>query len=109
MSAEPRSGGGLTVTTGDGTEGFDHLVVANGIFSEPFLPGSGHQAFRAATARYCPPQVHRSRRRRDRHVVVIGFTASPPATSPSRSTAVSASTTVVAQELLWKMPPDRRR
>ncbi|MBC3191181.1 NAD(P)/FAD-dependent oxidoreductase [Pseudonocardia sp. C8] len=105
VSAEPRPGGGWTVTTGDGTEGFDHLVVANGIFSEPFLPEfPGTGAFRAAGGRYCPPAEFTDLAdARDRHVVVIGYGKSSCDVAVALD-AVSASTTVVARELLWKMP-----
>ncbi|WP_226359412.1 NAD(P)-binding domain-containing protein, partial [Pseudonocardia sp. ICBG601] len=100
-----RAGGGWTVTTTAGSEEFDHLVVANGIFSEPFLPElPGADAFRAAGGRYCPPSdVAALDDVRDKHVVVIGYGKSACDVAVALD-EVSASTTVVARELLWKMP-----
>ncbi|MEJ8279925.1 flavin-containing monooxygenase [Pseudonocardia spirodelae] len=105
LSAEPRDGGGWVLTTGSGVEEFDHLVVANGIFSEPFLPAfPGTEEFRAAGGRYCPPSEFTDiDDARDRDVVVIGYGKSSCDVAVALD-AVSRSTTVVARELLWKMP-----
>ena len=107
-AAEPRAGGGWVVTTTcavDGPAVFDHLVVANGIFSEPFLPElPGTEEFRAAGGRYCPPsEVNDVDDARGRNVVVIGYGKSSCDVTVALN-EVSASTTVVARELLWKMP-----
>ncbi|MGW1681879.1 flavin-containing monooxygenase [Saccharopolyspora sp. NPDC002376] len=104
-SAEPRATGGWTVTTAAGREDFDHLVVANGIFSESFMPElPGTDEFRAAGGRYCPPSDFTELDdARDRDVVVIGYGKSACDVAVALN-EVSSSTTVVARELLWKMP-----
>ena len=105
LSAEPLSGGGWTVTTGAGAEGFDHLVVANGIFSDPFVPEfAGGEEFRAAGGRYChASEFTEIDQARDKDVVVVGYGKSSCDIAVALD-AVSSSTTVVARELLWKMP-----
>ncbi|PKW16256.1 flavin-containing monooxygenase [Saccharopolyspora spinosa] len=105
LSAEPRANGGWSVTSADGCEDFEHLVVANGIFSEPFMPAlPGTDEFRAAGGRYCPPSDFTEvGDARGRDVVVIGYGKSACDVAVALN-EVSASTTVVARELLWKMP-----
>ncbi|MBN9757181.1 MULTISPECIES: NAD(P)/FAD-dependent oxidoreductase [unclassified Pseudonocardia] len=108
LSAEPREGGGWTVTTAGASAGvgeFDHLVVANGIFSEPFLPPlPGTEEYRAAGGRYCAPSDFTDiDDARDRDVVVIGYGKSGCDVAVALN-SVSRTTTVVARELLWKMP-----
>lgn len=105
LSAEPRPEGGWTVTTTAGTDQVDHLVVANGIFSEPFLPPlTGAEEFHAAGGRYCPPSEFTDLAdAQGRDIVVIGYGKSACDVAVALN-EVSASTTVVARELLWKMP-----
>ncbi|MCF7549563.1 NAD(P)/FAD-dependent oxidoreductase [Pseudonocardia sp. WMMC193] len=105
LSAEPRAAGGWTVTTSAGAEDVDHLVVANGIFSDPFVPDlPGADEFRAAGGRYChASEFTVLEDARDRDVVVIGYGKSSCDIAVAL-TAVSRTTTVVARELLWKMP-----
>lgn len=114
VSAEPTADGtGWTVTsraTGAAldapeTRTYDHLVVANGIFSEPLIPlMPGLEDFRAAGGRVCASgDFHDLEDARDRHVLVIGYGKSSCDVSIPVSD-VAASTDLVARELLWKMP-----
>lgn len=83
----------------------DHLVVANGVYSQPAVPDlPGREAFEAAGGRVvAPSQVHDAEVARGRHVVVIGYGKSAcDVAVPLSATAVS--TSVVARHLLWKMP-----
>lgn len=104
VSAE-QGGDGWTVHTGNDSETFDHLVVANGIFSEPSLPDyPGLGEYAAAGGRL----THASEftdveDARGRDVVVVGYGKSSCDVAVALS-EVATSTTVVARELLWKMP-----
>lgn len=97
------------VARGDGWdvdgEAFDHLVVANGIFSEPSLPDyPGVPEFTAAGGRLChASEFTELDDARGRDVVVVGYGKSSCDVAVALS-EVSSSTTVVARELLWKMP-----
>lgn len=86
-------------------ERFDHLVVANGIFSEPMVPPfPGRAEFEAAGGRVLAAgEFHDLESARGKHVVVVGYGKSSCDVSIPLSD-VAASTTVVARELLWKMP-----
>ncbi|MBU2694405.1 NAD(P)/FAD-dependent oxidoreductase [Pimelobacter sp. 30-1] len=103
--AHPTDGGGWDVTTASGTEHYDHLVLASGIFSRPFIPPFenldlfeklGGEVM-AASDWHSLDQV------RDKHTVVVGYGKSACDITVEIS-KVAASTTVVARELLWKMP-----
>jgi dimethylaniline monooxygenase (N-oxide forming) len=99
--------GTWTLETADGErETFDHLVVANGIFSDPFVPelaGAGEHA--AAGGRILhTTELAGLEEVRDRDVVVVGYGKSACDVAEAVSD-VAASTTVVARHLLWKMPP----
>lgn len=111
--AEPVDSGGWDVTTSSGDGGeiaestahFDHLVLASGIFSRPFIPPfEGVDRFaelggdlRAASDWHSLDEV------RGKHVIVVGYGKSACDITVEVS-KVAASTTVVARELLWKMP-----
>lgn len=104
--------GGWTVTTRAvgpaGTNGigrYDHLVVANGIFSEPATPSfPGADEFVAAGGRVCAASdVRTIDEVVDRHVVVVGYGKSA-CDAATVLDEVSRSTTIVARELLWKLP-----
>ena len=88
-----------------GTEEFDFVVVANGIFSLPFIPTyAGQEEFEAAGGRVCAPsEVHSLDEVRGKHTLVIGYGKSS-CDIASAITGTTASTTVVARNLLWKMP-----
>ncbi len=111
VRATPRPGGGWTITARPIEGGAvsvteaDHLVVANGIFSTPKIPTwKGADAFVASGGRVLAAgEVTDLDVVRDRHVLVIGHGKSACDVSMPISTA-AASTTVVARELLWKMP-----
>ena len=103
--AASADGGGWDVTTADGTERFDHLVVANGIFCEPAIPDfDGVDALTAAGGRLiATSELSSLDEVRDQHVLMVGYGKSScdVAVEVSR---VAASTTVVARGLLWKVP-----
>jgi cation diffusion facilitator CzcD-associated flavoprotein CzcO len=86
-------------------ERFDHLVVANGIFSDPVIPpfdGLG-ELLRAGGKIVAASQLATVEDARDRHVVVVGYGKSACDVAAEVG-PVAASTTVVARHLLWKMP-----
>ncbi len=103
--------GRWTVTTravGTGataTHEFDALVVANGIFCDPFVPDyPGAEEHAAAGGRLCHATELLDREdARGRDVVVVGYGKSACDLAVEVSD-VAASTTVVARHLLWKMP-----
>ncbi|TQS43687.1 flavin-containing monooxygenase [Cryptosporangium phraense] len=88
----------------DGSE-FDHLVVANGVFSAPALPVyEGFADFSAAGGRLCAASdFHDARSVAGQHVLVVGYGKSScdVAVEVSR---FAVSTDVVARQVLWKVP-----
>jgi hypothetical protein len=96
---------GWEVTAGPTTAIFDHLVVANGIFSDPVIPPfDGVDVFESAGGRLLAAcDFHDLAGARGKHVVVVGYGKTSCDVSREIS-KVAASTTVVARELLWKMP-----
>ncbi|MEO5876837.1 MAG: NAD(P)/FAD-dependent oxidoreductase [Streptosporangiaceae bacterium] len=96
---------GWAVTAAGATESFDHLIVANGIFSEPFIPPfEGAEALAAAGGRILAAGDFQDLAdATGKHVIVVGYgkSACDVAVEIGR---VAASTTVVARGLLWKMP-----
>ncbi|MFI5716924.1 FAD-dependent oxidoreductase [Nocardia sp. NPDC051750] len=108
VAADPVDGGWLLeIRDADGVHrtSCDHLVIANGVFSEPEVPDfAGATAFaRAGGQLGHSTQFLDVEAVRDRSVVVVGYGAAAGdlATEISR---VAADTTVVARRLLWKMP-----
>lgn len=120
--AQPAGGGGWAITSastagdgpddgpGDGpgdevTEHFEHLIVASGIFSEPFTPAyDGVEELKAAGGRIlAASELHDLETVRGKNVVVVGYgkSACDVAVEIAKE---AASTTVVARQLLWKMP-----
>ena len=83
----------------------DHLVVANGIFSEPFIPPyEGAQAYRDAGGVLCATsEFNELEQARGKHVLVVGYGKSSCDVAAAVG-EVAASTKVIARELLWKMP-----
>ena len=105
-----RDGTAWRVVSTDGSgrreeEVHDHLVVANGIFSEPLLPSfPGSAAFEEAGGRVLPAHAFTDvQQAQGRHVVVVGYGKSACDVAVAASDA-AASTTVVARRLNWKMP-----
>jgi dimethylaniline monooxygenase (N-oxide forming) len=96
---------GWQVTAGGETTRFDHIVVANGIFCEPAMPPlEGVDVLESHGGRLIATSELRSLDEvRDRHVVMVGYgkSACDVAVEVSK---VAASTTVVARNLLWKVP-----
>ncbi|MET8118247.1 NAD(P)/FAD-dependent oxidoreductase [Micromonospora sp. NPDC005189] len=86
-------------------ERYDHLIVANGIFSEPLVPSfEGHANFAAAGGRVLAAgEFHDIEAARGRNVLVVGYGKSSCDVAIPLSD-VAAQTHVVARELLWKMP-----
>ena len=86
-------------------EEFDFVVVANGIFSTPFVPSyPGAQEWEKAGGRLCAPSdVHSLDEVRGKDVLVIGYGKSS-CDIASAVAGTAASTTVVARQLIWKMP-----
>jgi dimethylaniline monooxygenase (N-oxide forming) len=95
-----------TLRTASGDEHVaEFLVVANGALSDPYLPDwPGREEFEAAGG-----QVRHSSEFHDREiasgrdVVVVGYGKSA-CDAAAAAGEVAASTTVVARELLWKVP-----
>ncbi|WP_425308975.1 NAD(P)/FAD-dependent oxidoreductase [Ammonicoccus fulvus] len=89
----------------EASEEFDFLVVANGIFSVPFIPDwPGREEFEEAGGRVCAPSdVHDLEAVRGKDLVVVGYGKSACDVAVSLSEG-AATTTVVARQLLWKMP-----
>lgn len=108
--AAQRADGGWTVTfRPDGaeeqSESFDFPTVCNGIFSAPSVPDfAGAEEFRAAGGMICHSSefLHLDDAR-GKNVVVIGYGKSSCDVAVGLVDA-AASMTVVARELIWKMP-----
>lgn len=86
-------------------EEYEYLLVANGIFCEPFVPPFENAAeYERVGGRLCAashfPGLHEAR---DKDVVVVGYGKSACDIAFEIS-EVADTTTVVARELLWKMP-----
>lgn len=83
----------------------DHLIVANGVYSDPVLPDlPGAAAFRAAGGLLCHvSQFHDAELARDRSVVVVGYGKSACDVAEAVS-HLADETSVVARRLTWKMP-----
>ncbi len=84
---------------------FDDLVVCNGIFSAPYVPTyPGQEEFVAHGGRICHTSELDDREdARGQRVVVVGYGKSSCDVA-SAVAGVSESTTVVARELIWKVP-----
>lgn len=86
-------------------ERFDHLVVANGIFSDPVFPQYEGYAdlVRAGGKLVASSQLNTLDDARGKDVVVVGYGKSACDVAAEIG-PVAKSTTVVARQLLWKMP-----
>ncbi len=87
------------------SEAFDFLTICNGIFSAPAVPAfPGDDAFREAGGKICHSSEFTDlEEARGKHVVVIGYGKSSCDVAVGLLDA-AASMTVVARELIWKMP-----
>jgi len=100
-----------TVATRDVASGavrqyhFDQLIVCNGIFSEPAVPTyPGQDAFVAAGGRIChTSQFNHAADASGKHVLVVGYGKSSCDVANAIA-PTSASTTVLARTLIWKIP-----
>ena len=103
--------GSWTVVTKQGDEApqkesaFDYLIVCNGIFCIPSIPDyPGASAFTKAGGRLChTSEFTQLEEARDKHVLVIGYGKSSCDVA-NATVDVSASTTVIARSLIWKIP-----
>lgn len=104
QAAEPTADG-WAVTAAGTTEEYDHLVLASGIFSKPFVPPiEGIDILEKVGGEIIPAgDLHSLEQVRDKHAVVLGYGKSACDITVEVAT-VATSTTVVARELLWKMP-----
>jgi dimethylaniline monooxygenase (N-oxide forming) len=109
-TALPNEAGWTVTTRRNGevdsvTHHFDWLIVCNGIFSIPTVPVfPGVEAFRAAGGLVCHTSEFTDiERARGRHALVIGYGKSSCDVANAIA-GVSASTTVVARTLIWKIP-----
>ena len=109
-AARPVGDGRWTVETRDAAgvesvEGFDRLVVANGVFCEPAVPAyPGLAEFTAAGGRVCAAtEFHDAEEARGKHVLVVGYGKSACDVAVAIK-GVAASTDVIARQLLWKVP-----
>ncbi len=86
-------------------EEYDYLVVANGIFCDPFIPPyEGKEEYEGAGGRLCAASdFHDLADAAGRDVLVVGYGKSSCDVAEALS-EVAASTTVVAREVTWKMP-----
>jgi dimethylaniline monooxygenase (N-oxide forming) len=84
---------------------FEFLVVANGIFSDPLIPSfDGVEEFRRAGGWLChTSEFDDLGDASGKHVVVVGYGKSSCDVAVAISD-VAVSTTVVARDLIWKMP-----
>ncbi|WP_062974285.1 FAD-dependent oxidoreductase [Nocardia flavorosea] len=108
VAADPVEGGWLLeIRDADGVHraSCDHLIIANGVFSEPEIPDfAGATAFaRAGGQLGHSTQFLDVEAVRDRAVVVVGYGAAA-ADLATEISKVAADTTMVARRLLWKMP-----
>jgi len=107
-SAEPNGAGWVIRTvgaSGPATHDVDWLVVANGVFSTPYVPAwPGRNEFEAHGGRVIvPTRLGDGAALVDRQVVIVGWgkTACDVAAETSR---MASSTTLVARAIRWKVP-----
>ncbi|BCN51685.1 flavin-containing monooxygenase [Prescottella equi] len=84
---------------------YDRVVVANGIFCDPFVPPyPGAAEYEQAGGRLCAASdFHDLADAADKNVLVVGYGKSACDVAEALS-EVSATMTVVAREVTWKMP-----
>jgi cation diffusion facilitator CzcD-associated flavoprotein CzcO len=89
----------------DATDDFDKLVIANGVFCEPAMPSyPGLPEFTAAGGVLkAATDFHDAEDARGKEVLVVGYGKSACDVAVPISD-VAASTSVIARQLLWKVP-----
>jgi cation diffusion facilitator CzcD-associated flavoprotein CzcO len=99
--ADVVDGAGIATTS----EEFDRLVIANGVFCEPARPAyPGLPEFTAAGgALLAATDFHDAEDARGKNVLVVGYGKSACDVAVPISD-VAASTSVIARQLLWKVP-----
>merc|ERR1711939_433117 len=87
------------------THTFDILLVANGTFSDTFIPNyPGMEAFTAAGGKVCHTSHFTNvEEARGKDVIIVGYGKSACDCAVALS-KVAGSTTVVARKLIWKLP-----
>jgi len=87
------------------TEGFDYLIIANGIFSDPFVPEfNGSDAFKAAGGKIMHTvDFHDLASVKGKKVVVVGYGKSSCDVA-NACVGTAASVTITARHLIWKVP-----
>ena len=87
------------------TEDFDYLIVANGIFSDPFVPDyKGADAFKAAGGKIMHTvDFHNLNDVKGKNVVVVGYGKSSCDVA-NACVGTAKSVTIVARHLIWKVP-----
>jgi dimethylaniline monooxygenase (N-oxide forming) len=112
VRAEPRDGGRggwrLHTAEADGrarAHDVDWLVVCNGVFSAPFVPGlPGREAFEGAGGRVLhSSEVRSADEAAGKRVVVVGF-AKSAADAAVAAAGTARAVTLVFRRPLWKMP-----
>jgi cation diffusion facilitator CzcD-associated flavoprotein CzcO len=108
-SAKQKADGTWNVTISkSGTESnqdFDYLIVANGIFSDTFVPTwEGEDAFKAAGGKIMHTvDFHNLEDVRGKNVVVVGYGKSSCDVA-NETVGVAKNTTIVARHIIWKVP-----
>jgi len=111
-AAEPRSHGiGWTLRLrrmadgGEFEDAVDHLIIANGVFSQPLVPSfDGLDDFTSAGGRVrAASEFHDVEQARGANAVVVGYGKSSCDVAFSIS-ETAAETHVIARQLLWKVP-----
>ena len=87
-------------------EEFDAVVVANGIFSRPFIPTfEGQEEFLAGGGQiWAPSQLRSAEEWEGKDVLVLGYGKSACDIAFEVADTAPRSTTVVARQLIWKVP-----
>ncbi|MEI7550530.1 MAG: NAD(P)/FAD-dependent oxidoreductase [Actinomycetes bacterium] len=108
-SARQSADGSWTLNTStngvDNSQNFDYLIVANGIFSDPFVPTwEGADAFKAAGGKIMHTiDFHNLEDVRGKNVVVVGYGKSSCDVA-NETVGVAKNTTIVARHIIWKVP-----
>lgn len=95
----------LTGPAGSRQYNCEHLVICNGIFSDPFVPEfPGSADFIEAGGQILhTSEFHDLREASGRHVVVVGYGKSSCDVAAA-TVGTSSTTTIVARKLIWKIP-----